>query len=257
MISELLPHFIGIGAMRSGTSWLASHLARHPSIWLRRKEIHFFDRRLQKRWIPLLEADLEARIRYGLRFLPARLEGLVFGGLVFGEFTPSYAILEPDRISRVHRWMPNVKLLFVMRDPVERVWSQVKHDFPRWLGLDPQDAPRDRVMDFIDSPRVRLRSDYATCLANWLEHYSRDQFFLTFLEDIVGDPKGVLESAFSFLDVSPQAMGPDVSRPIHSSDGPAVPDWVREHLAEALNRQNERLADLVGRPLPWAGRQAG
>jgi Sulfotransferase family len=243
-----MPQFLGIGAMRSGTSWLASHLGRHPSIWLRRKEIHFFDRKLHKRRIPLLEADLEARIRYGLRFLPARLKGLVFG-----EFTPSYAILEPDRIDRIHRWMPEAKLLFVMRDPVERIWSQVRHDFPRWLGLDPRQAPKDRLIDFIDSPRVRLRSDYATCLSHWLGHYPRDQFFLTFLEEIVSDPERVLASAFSFLEVPPYDMSPDVSRPVHSSEGPGVPDWVRERLGGPLSRQNERLAELVGRPLPWAG----
>lgn len=242
-----MPHFIGIGAMRAGTSWFAAHLARHPSIWLGRKEIHFFDRKIDRRRIPFLDRDLEARIRYGLRFLPG-----IARGRICGEFTPSYAILEPDRIARVHNWMPEVKLLFIMRDPVERVWSQVKHDFPRWLGMTAEQAPRSRLVAFFESPSVRRRGDYAQCLARWLRYYDREQFFLTFLEDVAADPSGVLNQAFSFLGVTPDAARfPDVSRPVHTSDGPTVPDWVREYLTDSLSTQNKQLEALVGRPLPW------
>lgn len=232
--------------MRAGTSWLAAHLARHPAVYLPRKEIHFFDRKLDRRRIPLLPPDTEARLRYGIRFAPGALRGRLSG-----EVTPAYAVLERERIAVVRRWMPSVRLLFIMRDPVERAWSQAKHDLAHFKGLDAGDLPRSELTEFFERAAVLKRGDYATCIENWLRFFEREQLFVTSLEEVVSDPEAVLRGAFSFLGVNPdQVATADIARPVHAGERTAMPEWARDYLAETLHAGDRRLEALVGR-LPW------
>jgi hypothetical protein len=75
-----MPDLLGIGAQRSGTTWLWENIRRHPDVWFwRTKELHFFDRRLEKRYFPFLPVESEAAARYALFFLPGKLRGKVTG----------------------------------------------------------------------------------------------------------------------------------------------------------------------------------
>lgn len=247
----LMPGFLGIGAMRAGTSWFAAHLATHPRIRLERKEIHFFDRKLERRRIPFLPTEIEAKLRYGLRFLPAAA-----GGRIAGDFTPAYGILDLERISRVYDWLPDVKILFIMRDPVERAWSQARHDFTTFRHVAPETVSRAELISFFESPSVRRRGDYAACLTNWMRFFRWEQFFLTFLEDVKSDPTAVLRAAFSFLEVEPDVdLDPGLSASIHASTGTSIPDWVRRYLEDSLRPNDQRLEALIGQRLPWAARR--
>src|SRR6185436_2929698 len=161
-LSRLMPRFLGIGAMRAGTSWLAENLRRHPRIWIGRKELHFFDRRLHSRLVPLLDEDREARLRYTVRFLPGTLRNKVTG-----EFTPRYAILDQPVIARIHTWMPDARLLLILREPVERAWSQARHDYQEFRKTPVARVAPSELADYFNEPAVRQRGDYATCLKNW------------------------------------------------------------------------------------------
>jgi len=153
-----LPDFLGIGAMRAGTSWFAAHLARHPEIQIPRKELHFFDHRFDRRVLPFISG------------------------------------------------------------PVERAWSQAKHDYAGFLGRDPATAPEAELRAFFARPGVWKRGDYATCLENWLRHFNRRQLFITFLEHVKVEPDRVLTEAYSFLGVSVDvALDGQVALPIHAS----------------------------------------
>lgn len=103
---------------------------------------------------------------------------------------------------------------------------------------------------------MRRRGDYLACLTNWLACFPRDHVFTTFLEDVVQNPKAVLDDAFLFLGVDPRAApDSDLSQQVHGTDNSPVPDWAREYLTEALRVQDGPLADLLGRPLPWSERR--
>jgi len=120
-----MPDFLGIGAAKTGTSWLWKNLKRHRDIWTpKSKEIHFFDRRIENRLFPLIPNELEAKIRYSSFFLRGKLMGKLTG-----EVTPAYAILPEEKIKLINSWMPDVKIIFIMRDPVLRAWSQAKKVF--------------------------------------------------------------------------------------------------------------------------------
>lgn len=247
-LSRAMPHFVGIGATRAGTSWVAAHLAAHPDIRMGRKEIHFFDRKLRAPAASGSARDRLDQVRYLVRF--ARAGG---GGRLRGEITPAYAILEPEVIGRVAEWMPDAKLIFMMRDPIERAWSQARNGFPRWRGRRLDDVGRDELTAYLDSDPVRRRSDYAACLRTWLAHFPRDRFFFGFLDEIREQPGDFLRELFGFLEVNfarPDPAG--LATPVNASAPVTMPDWVRDHLERTYAFDPEEVSELIGRRVPWA-----
>lgn len=243
-LGRWLPGFLGIGAMRAGTTWLADNLRQHPRIWIGRKEVHFFDRHLNARLIPGIDRDREARFRYALRFLPGSIPGKLVG-----EFTPRYAILGPETIARIREWMPDVRLVMILRDPVERAWSQARHDRPDLTGPGP--APVADLLRFLEQPGVRQRGDYLGCLRAWLAVFNRNQLWITFLEDAIADPEAVVRGTFRFLGVDGEAGIRIETRPVHASPSAPMPDLVRRHLEEIYRGTAADLEALIGRPVPW------
>lgn len=247
-LTRLMPHFLGIGAMRSGTTWLATQLATHPQIRMDRKEIHFFDQKLERLGRPGSRRDVFNQVRYLARFAFAR-----GSGALRGEITPSYALLEPRVIARILRWMPEVRLLFLMRDPIERAWSQARNDFPAWWGKAIRDVGRDELIRYFETDAVRHRSDYVRCLRRWMGSFPPEQFFFGFMDDIRQRPAELLRDAFAFLGADPEraAAGP-LDLPVGSSEPAPMPDWVRDHLDRMWSFDTDELAELVGREVPWA-----
>jgi hypothetical protein len=241
-----MPRFLGIGAKKAGTSWLAAQLSNHPKIWFR-----FFDRALHRRRYSLLPDQLEARVRYGGKFLAGALRGKVTG-----EFTPAYARLSKDRIALVHSWMPKVRLLYIMRDPVERAWAEARDDFPKYLGKSVREATESELIGFFDSPSVLRNGNYTACIQNWRCFFDRSQFFITCLEDVMADPVGVLRAAFRFLGVDSQIEleRKAVDVPVYAGERVPMPEWVREYLENTLLKDVHTLETLIDRRVPWASR---
>src|SRR5215210_7377067 len=142
------PDFLGIGAQRSGTSWLAKNLSRHPDVWLPyTKELHYFDQRIKEPpfggplarsltrnvstddWYPWVwRYQLKLHLQryrkkialqnalWDLRFFgrsPSdKWYASLFGqgqGKITGEITPEYAILDEEVVAHIHALMPNAK----------------------------------------------------------------------------------------------------------------------------------------------------
>ena len=252
LLSPKMPDFVGIGAMRSGTSWLAKNLKRHGGIWMAEpKELHFFDRHFAEKKRGWLPGEFEAKVRYGEHFSPAP------GGRVVGEFTPAYAVMEDEMIARVRRWVPEAKILFMMRDPVERAWSHARKDFAKYWAKDGMELGEARLEDlkpFFRSPDVAKRGDYLACLRAWREHFPAEQIWTGFMEDVAGGAEAeVLRSVFGFLGVDP-AVGIDeaeAKKVVNPRAPVAKPEGLVAYLQELLYGQNEELGELLGREIPW------
>ncbi|OYU20131.1 MAG: hypothetical protein CFE34_01500 [Rhodobacteraceae bacterium PARR1] len=146
---------IGLGAMKSGTTWLSDYLGRHPGFFHAPiKEMNVFNRR----WPNPLQGDGPAfrlwrmeeivldpsfprsgKLRMQLRALAelGRIETdqdyLAFfarrmrGQGAFGEISPSYALLPPEALRQMAGLTDDVRFVFLMRDPVARMASQIQH----------------------------------------------------------------------------------------------------------------------------------
>jgi hypothetical protein len=215
------PHFIGIGAHKAGTTWLYRNLRGHPELWLPPiKELHVFDGlpnlpRVTRRLEEAIAAQARGErtedveiIEFLRRFvLPHPKDETWYRSLfveagerICGEITPAYSIIETDQIGRVHALLPTVKIVFIMRNPIERTWSHLRSDAGK-PGLDPARMSLDELRHRIDSPVSELRTRYTRTLANWERCFSREQFLLLFYDDIVENPDALLKKVCDFLGV--------------------------------------------------------
>lgn len=242
-LQRLMPDFLGIGAQRAGTTWLWVYLRRHPQIWTpRTKELHFFDRALPDR------AGTLARARYGVRFLPGRL-----AGRVVGEITPAYAALPEDRVALIASWMPAARVIYLVRDPVDRAWSQAVKGFAAWAGRPLERATEDVLLSFFNLPEVRTRGDYIAALRLWRRYFPPHQVLVCLSEEMFAEPVRYLRHLFAFVGVDPDvpldtaALG----RRMHAGRHFPIPMPVRKVLENTLYAQRTELESILGRTLPW------
>ena len=138
---------IGVGAQKSGTTWLAKVLERHPEIYLRGKEAHYWDvvRYPFTGWDTFtnaMGAPDRARTPFGRSPMDhsGYLPFLEFGRSekrVVADITPAYALCTAETFREMRDVHDNVKFVFLMRDPVERLWSGIRHTLRAVLERDP------------------------------------------------------------------------------------------------------------------------
>ncbi len=110
-----------------------------------------------------------------------------------GEISPSYSILDRVDIQKMYVLAPEARLVLLVRNPVERAWSQVRHQFGTNIPDD------ETVIEFIDSPRQELRSDYRRTIENYAAVYPHEQIIIAFFDDIVAAPNELLLQITSFI----------------------------------------------------------
>jgi len=113
-----LPNFICIGAPQSGTTWLYQNLRAHPDVFMATpKELRFFEE---------INSHLSVKIHYSKKFRNS-------DELTKGEISPGYSIMSKEQIRFVRRVIPDVRLIFIVRDPAERTWAATRRAFSRPL----------------------------------------------------------------------------------------------------------------------------
>lgn len=213
------PDFVGVGAPRSGTSWLYEALSRHPALWLPPvKELHYFDEPVRSKryyrylrmrlisglWVrrPLSRFDLSYFLGrrsdawYCNLFEPARRRGLLTG-----EITPAYSILDEAALQRLKALSPDVKLIYLMRDPVMRSWSAVMK-LRRKRGLAGVPTGEEAIND-ARTEGVWKRSSYLDCVERLERVFRREQIFYGFFEQLAEDPTAFVTHLLKFLGVEP------------------------------------------------------
>lgn len=228
-----LPDFLCIGAQRCGTTWLYRNLLGHPDLWLPPfKEIHYFDQRfgsdrvlgpqmrlkylqdgLAERQAALAAGDPDGEVRRWLEWAGpfatsrevddswyARLFSSAPSGAKVGEITPAYAVLPDAGIAHLKRLMPELRILFLMRDPVDRMVSGAVHRLTVVAGKN-NPPPLDVLLAEIESERSRSRSDYGKTIETWGRHFAAEQIYYAFFEDVVARPHEVLRGICGHIGV--------------------------------------------------------
>ncbi len=175
------PYFIGIGAYKSGTSWIHNCLYEHPEIFSPIKETYFFNNGAN------FPGNAE-RYEDFFRNCPA--------GARPGEFCPGY--LSDSAVPlRIFAHYPTVRLIVSLRNPTDRAFSHYTADvcsgvIPATLSF------RDAV---ISRPLYVREGLYAPSLRRYLSFFSRKKILILIYEDILADPERVMRSVYSFLGV--------------------------------------------------------
>jgi hypothetical protein len=248
------PTFIIAGAPRSGTTWLFHLLDRHPDVYMAkpaRPEPKFF----------LLD-DLYARgFQYYVDTWFAGSEGFAAAG----EKTTNY--LENAEVAgRIHVHLPNVRLIFILREPASRAysnwaWSRMNgmetEDFETALALEEQ---RERELpDGLRYSRPHAyfsRGLYARLLAPYFQRFPREQLLCLNFESIIQAPAALAVRLQRFIGVPARpadAEGLDVINPSEQR-GLEMPQRARALLHERYAVPNRELVHLLGREFDWDAR---
>jgi hypothetical protein len=225
----MLPQFLGIGAQRAGTTWLWENLRCHPELHVAStKEVHYWDWQFHRPlgWYSQLFAEAGERRR--------------------GEVTPGYSILSPRRIEIIRKVMPDVRLVLLLRNPIDRAWSHVRL-LMKTLALDPATLSRSWYSEQFHG-RTHRRGDYLSFLRNWEAHFPREQLLVCFFEEMASDPQQLLRGVFRHIGVSeevdwsrfPWDVGANAGLPL------ALPDEYREELAGIYRDEIRQLAERFG-----------
>ena len=193
----ILPNFIGIGAAKAGTTWLAKCLGEHPDVFMAPvKETEFWK-----------FGDAEQRLHdYAAYFDGATTEKAI------GEFSVRYLSL-PDVPARIKRVLPKVRLVASLRNPIDQVYSNYWHLQRQNFNLhDPSQAPRtlegalEKHRDLLLAP-----ARYADHLERWQALFPREQLCVIRYDDIESRPGEVLQRLFAFLEVDPDFRPPSMT----------------------------------------------
>lgn len=258
---RLQPDFIMIGAQRCGTTSLYRALMAHPQLVQPtfHKGINYFDLNYQRgpNWyrghFPIAEI---ARHRPASRGAPLAFEA------------SGYYVYHPFAIERMARDLPQVKLVLMLRDPVERAFSAYKHEYARafeWESFERAlELEDERLAGEIDRMRrdpgyesfphrhhsYRHRGLYAEQLDRVYRHFPRRQVHVIESEAFFAEPAEQFRLLLAFLGLRPcesAIFGQYNARP-----GESMPAGTRHALDDYYAPHNERLAGLLGWAPRWA-----
>lgn len=191
------PNLFLVGAMKSGTSSLHSYLGSHPSIFMvpMKEPTHFVDGAELK---PVSPALWEAGI---WRDRAGYLDMFADAGdaLVIGESSTNYSKLPQITgvAQRISKFDPSARILYIMRDPVERTISHYWH-MVKW-----HNESRPILKAVQQDPVYRQVSHYSLQLAPYFECFGREQVKTLTLEKLKADPVGTMQELFNWLGIEP------------------------------------------------------
>jgi len=257
---RVLPDFIIIGTQKGGTSSLYRYLSEHPDVAASAgKELHYFDRRF-------------GRGRYGYRaHFPTAWQRREFRRrtghqLLTGEATPYY-LFHPLVPHRVHALVPDVKLIALLRDPVERAFSAYQHQVRAGTEslsfVEAIDREDERLAGAADqlargaSTKTRAhrkfsylaRGIYADQLERWFREFPREQVLVVRSEDFFEDPAAAFRQVLQFLKLTP--WQPREFPRFNSAEYSGIDAAVRRRLAGYFAPYNQRLYALLDRDFAW------
>lgn len=263
----MLPEFIVIGAGRSGTTWIHDCLREHPTIFVpESKRLYFFNENYDR--------GLGHYETFFAEAAQGRYEAV-------GECCTAY-LSEPVCAERIARDLPGVKLVAILRDPVERAFSQ-------YVMFKGPDSPQSFEQAIEERPQLLTIGHYAEHLERFYRLFDRDRVLVLLFDDLRNDPGDLIRRVYRFVGADESFLPGRLNKPSNLIIFPALQrtlrslrmKWVielvkktpldgylrrlaqskkgksypkmdpatREKLSAYYRERNERLAELIGRDL--------
>ncbi len=211
-------NFIGVGAQKSGTSWVYACLYEHPEICAPIKEIHFFSR-------PRFEKGKEW---YESHFTKCDADTKK------GEFSTSY-LYSQETPERIKLYYPDVKIIAILRNPVTRAYSQYRNAIK--AGEISESVTFETYQE--EEKSVIAQGRYAEQLERYLKLFRRDQMLVLVYEDIDRDKLAFIKRIYEFIGVDTSFVPSMLNEWINVARTPkrVFIDRIMHHSAEFLRRQ--------------------
>lgn len=251
--TRMRPGYLVVGTKRGGSTSFADWLEQHPAVapCLAKKGTHYFD----------------TNFRRGRAWYAGRFERSSAGYQVTGEASPYY-MFHPLAAERIKAELPDVKLIAVLRDPVDRLLSHYRYEVER--GHETETL--ERALDLEDSRLAgeieRLHGDasyegysyrhfsylhrghYAEQLAHLLTYFAPEQLLILQSEHMFSHPNEALATAWRFLGLDPFHL--DSLTPLNATKSrPDIDKDTFRWLSDYYRQRNELLYALPGVDWRW------
>jgi hypothetical protein len=241
------PTFLGIGSMRCGSTWLYEVLRHHPQIRMSDpKQLEFFNRHI-------LHRDFGWYRRF---FEPEPNEQ---PKPVRGEITPFYARLKPRNIVGIQRVMPDLRIVLVIRHPIERVWSHALYDLGAYKERDVNRLSPSSFLRHFQRSRTRRYTNYDWILETWTRVFGNGSVHVGLFDDLIADPGSLVSGVLAHIGADPSWRIPEelVGKKVLAAEDLVggqveMPEMLRWYLAVQWQEPMRRLnARLEGRISHW------
>ena len=259
--ARMLPAFLIAGAQRSGTSSMYRALSEHPNVLpaVLQKGVHYFDLHYDE-GLPWY------RSHFPLNATAARVRRRTGTAAVTFESSPYY-LFHPLAGQRIAKDLPGVKVISLVRDPVERAFSAHAHELARGYETEPFERALDLEAERIAGERDKMiadptynsrtlqhqsyvaRSQYVDQLEELASHIGRDQLLVVDSHRLFEDAGPAMKEVFDFLEL-PQPTGVTFEQHNARPRTP-MPEGVRERLEEHFRPYDERLVQWLGWTPRW------
>ncbi|MBO8175040.1 MAG: sulfotransferase domain-containing protein [Thermococcus sp.] len=203
----MLPNFLICGTQKGGTTALYHYLKEHPQVFMPKwKELHFFDQKLDR----------------GLEWYEKQFQDAPESARAIGEATPEYMYFEwiPEKI---HELIPDVKLIFILRNPVDRAyshyWHEIKLCYETLSFEEAIEMEEERLSsgDFYNRLHYSYkdRGKYIEQLKRFRRYFSKDQMLVLLNDELKSNPVGTMRTVFEFLEIDPNFISPSWNRMTH------------------------------------------
>ena len=173
-------NFLVVGCQRCGTTWLDAALRDHPQVYLPpQKQTYFFDRTF----------DL------GVPWYMEQFAGVTDSHQAVGEVATGYCL--PDAIPRMVRALPDVRLLMIMRHPVDRAYSNYQ---ARWA----EQGWSSFAQAIEQDDDLLARSRYSEQIEKLLEYYPQERIKLLFYDDLAFDDRSFVREIYQYIGIDPE-----------------------------------------------------
>ena len=269
---RVMPDFIIIGGQRCGTSSLYYYLTeQHGIIPAATKEVHYFDD-FYARGLDWYRAQFPAT------FYKSYVENVLKRAFITGEASPYY-IFHPRVPRRAAQVLPNIKIIALLRNPIDRAYSQ------HWLEVKgkyetlPFEEAIQREPERVAGEREKMLQDenyhsfvhrrytylargiYIDQLEYWMNYFPREQFLILKTEDLYNRPATVMQQTLQFLGMPGDQIDtnkvykkykvPSKKGYRNTYEAPRMNPQTRSTLVEYFRPHNTRLYEFLGRDLGW------
>lgn len=250
-----LPDFLVIGAFKSGTTSLVDYLGQHPKIfmpWLQEPNYFAFAQDSEST-SPTPEIEWHGRYRRPRARTLTQYEGLFADApadCVVGECSPAY-LRSPHAAARIAKTMPDARLLAVLRNPVERAYSDYQAFVRDSLEHDDFETAIARDHSAKAGHQYVMTGFYGAQVQLYVTAFSRGRLKVVLSEDLRADRRAVLDDVCGWLGVPSEGWDPDLTTDKNVSGRP------RNRGVALAYRARRRLRPWLKPIVPsWAQRRA-
>jgi hypothetical protein len=197
----VFPNFIIVGTAKGGTKSLINYLGQHPNIFTTSIETHFFDR------------DYHKGLDYYSRFFNGWN-----GEKAIGEKTPKY-MYSKQAPKRIYDFNPDIKLIFLLRDPVTRAYSNYIHSYRAGIELysfekriKKEINPKSGNHFNLNNVNYLERGKYAKQIKRYMKYFNKKNMLFIISEDFWKNELGIVKKVFNFLKVKDKSNLIDFSK---------------------------------------------